>query len=306
MRDLSSVADMQVFAQVVAAGSMSSAARTLGVSPGAVSKIIGRMEERLGLRLFHRTTRQLVLTDAGSGLFDRVEAILAAVDEAEDFVAGGVGQARGTLRVSAPTSFGRLHVAPHLGPFLAAHPDLSIDLQLNDAFIDIVQQGFDLAIRIAELGDSTLVARKLAPNHRLLVATPDYLAAAGMPATPSELEGHALLNHTGEPWRLDGPEGPAVVHTNARLRTNSSEVVREAVLAGQGIALRSTWDVGADIQSGRLRVIMPQWRTSRRIAVYAVYPSRRHLAPKVRMFIDHFAQVYGSAPYWNSGLDLPE
>ncbi|HYI03571.1 MAG TPA: LysR family transcriptional regulator, partial [Reyranella sp.] len=208
MRELSSVADMQVFAQVAATGSMSSAARALGVSPGAVSKIIGRLEDRLGLRLFHRTTRQLVLTDAGNGFHARVEAILAAVDEAEDYVAGGVGRARGVLRVTAPTSFGRLHVAPHLGPFLEQHLDLSIDLQLSDAFVDIVQNGYDLAIRIAELGDSTLVARRLAPNHRLLVATPGYLAAAGTPRDAKELAEHALLNHTGEPWRLEGPDGP--------------------------------------------------------------------------------------------------
>lgn len=306
MRELSTIADMQVFSRIVASGSMSRAARDVGLTPASVSKIVKRMEKRLGARLLHRTTRQITLTEMGRGLHDRVAAILAAVEEAECFVTDGVAQARGSLRISAPTSFGRMHVAPHLGGFLAEHPHLTVDLQLSDSFVDIVKQGFDLAIRIAELDNSSLIARRLAPAHRLLVASPAYLAAKGAPCSIRELGEHALLNHTGEPWRLDGPDGLVQVRTQAPLQTNSSEVVREAVLTGLGIALRSTWDIGTDLKAGRLVVVMPQWRATRRIGVYAVYPSRHHLSFKVRRFIDHFAALYGPAPYWNEGLNLAE
>lgn len=303
MKDMS-VIDLRVFDRVVATGSMSAAARELGLTPTAVSKIVKRLERRLGTRLLHRTTRQVTATEIGQGLQGRIGAILAALDEAEDFVTTGSAQVRGTLRISAPTSFGRLHVAPHLAGFLAEHPDLAVDLQLSDAFVDIVQQGFDMAIRIAELTDSSLIARQLAPAHRLLVAAPAYLRTHGLPLSIADLSRHALLNHTGEPWRLEGPDGPVQVRTHARIATNSSEVVREAVLSGLGIALRSTWDIGADLKSGRLVAVLPAWRASHRIGVFAVYPSRQFLAFKVRRFIDHFAALYGPAPYWNEGLAL--
>jgi DNA-binding transcriptional LysR family regulator len=298
------LAELDIFARVVTAGSMSAAGRELGLSPPVVSKRIKSLEERLGSRLLQRTTRQLALTESGKGFYERVVAILASVDEAETWVSRRAAAARGILRVSAPTSFGRMHIAPHLLDFLKAYPDITIDLSLSDAFVDIVAEGFDLAIRIADLADSSLVAKRLASNHRVLCATKDYLVSHGTPASIAELAKHKLLLHNGDHWRLEAASGSALVKVESVIRTNSSEVIREAVLAGVGIALRSTWDVGPDIDSGKLHIILPEWHASTRVAVHAVYPSRRHLAHKVRVFIDFLAERFGQPPYWDKGLTL--
>ncbi len=296
--------DLDVFAHVVTAKSMSAAGRELKLSPAVISKRIRRLEERLGVRLLQRTTRQLSLTEAGQGFYARVVSILASIEDAEAWVASGSGQARGTLRVSAPTSFGRLHIAPHLKPFLDANPMVTVDLILSDSFVDIIGEGFDLAVRIADLQDSSLVAKRLAPNHRLLCATPAYVAEHGLPGSIAELAQHALIAHNADQWRLDGPDGPVSVPVTSRLRTNSSEVVREALLGGVGIALRSTWDVGPELKSGQLVRVLPDYSGGKRVAVYAVYPSRRHMEQKVRVFVDYLAELYGATPYWDAGLDL--
>lgn len=296
--------DLDVFAHVVTARSMSAAGRQLKLSPAVISKRIRRLEERLGVRLLQRTTRQLSLTEAGQGFYERVVSVLASIEDAEAWVASGTGQARGTLRVSAPTSFGRLHIAPHLKPFLDANPMVTVDLILSDSFVDIIAEGFDLAVRIADLQDSSLVAKRLAPNHRVLCAAPDYIAARGMPGSIEELSQHTLIAHNADQWRLDGPSGPVSVRVNGPLRTNSSEVVREALLAGVGIALRSTWDVGPELKSGQLVRVLPDYSVGKRVAVYAVYPSRRHMEQKVRVFVDYLAELYGATPYWDAGLDL--
>lgn len=296
--------DLDVFAHVVTAKSMSAAGRELKLSPAVISKRIRRLEERLGVRLLQRTTRQLSLTEAGQGFYERVVSILASIEDAEAWVASGSGQARGTLRVSAPTSFGRLHIAPHLKPFLDSNPMVTVDLILTDSFVDIIGEGFDLAVRIADLQDSSLVAKRLAPNHRLLCATPDYIAARGLPRNIEDLSQHTLIAHNADQWRLDGPSGTVGVNVTGPLRTNSSEVVREALLAGVGIALRSTWDVGPELKSGQLVHVLPEYSGGKRVAVYGVYPSRRHMEQKVRVFVDYLAELYGATPYWDAGLDL--
>lgn len=296
--------DLDIFARIVAARSMSAAGRELGLSPAVISKRVRRLEERLGVRLLQRTTRTLVLTEAGKGFHERVVAILAAVEEAEASAMSGAAEARGLLRVSAPTSFGRMHVAPHLKRFLDANPQVTVDLALSDAFVDVVGEGLDLAIRIADLSDSSLIAKKLAPSHRVLVATPGYLAARGTPARLADLEGHTLLVHGTPEWRLEGPEGPQSIRIASPLRTNSSEVVREAVLSGAGIALRSTWDVGPELKSGLLVRVLPPWRSSSRVAIHAIYPTRRHLEQKTRAFIAFLEGLYGPTPYWDAGLAL--
>ena len=296
--------DLDVFARVVTAKGMSAAGRELQLSPAVISKRIRRLEERLGVRLLQRTTRQLSLTEAGQGFYERVVSILASIEEAEAWVSSGTGQARGTLKVSAPTSFGRLHIAPHLKPFLDANPAVTVELVLTDAFVDIIAEGFDLAVRIADLQDSSLVAKRLAPNHRILCASPAYLAVHGEPETIEALQRHTLIAHNADHWRLEGPEGAVTVKVGGPLRTNSSEVVREALIAGVGIALRSTWDVGAELRSGSLRRVLPAYSTGRRVSVYAVYPSRRHMEQKVRAFVDYLGELYGATPYWDEGLAL--
>ncbi len=296
--------DLEVFARVVTVRSMSGAGRELNLSPAVISKRIRRLEERLGVRLLQRTTRQLSLTQAGQGFYERVISILSSVDDAESWVASGAATARGILRVSAPTSFGRLHVAPHLKMFLDRHPLVTVDLVLSDMFVDIIGESFDLAVRIADLADSSLVARRLAPNHRVLCATPSYMAAKGPPVSLEDLAGHTLIAHNADQWRLDGPKGPVQVRINGPLRTNSSEVVRETLLAGLGIALRSTWDVGPDLKDGRLVRVLPAYSGGKRVAIHGVYPSRRHMEQKVRMFLDFLAALYGPVPYWDDGLGL--
>jgi DNA-binding transcriptional LysR family regulator len=296
--------DLDVFARVVTAKGMSAAGRELNLSPAVISKRIRRLEERLGVRLLQRTTRQIALTEAGQGFYERVISILSSVEEAEAWVARGSDTARGVLKISAPTTFGRMHIAPYLNDFLGQHPAVTVDLVLTDAMVDIVGESFDLAIRIADLEDSSLVARRLAPNHRILCASPAYLARNGTPERIEDLAQHQLISHGSNEWRLEGPNGPAHVRIHGPLKTNSSEVVREAVIAGIGIALRSTWDVGPELKSGRLVQVLPAYTGSKRVAIHAVYPSRRHLEQKVRAFVDFLSGLYGSTPYWDKGLAL--
>lgn len=296
---MTNLGDLEVFVRVIAAGSMSTAARDLGLSPAVVSKRIKRLEDKLGTRLLQRTTRQISLTEAGQGFHERVLTVLGGLEEAEAFASGRSSEVNGTLKISASTSFGRMHVAPHLKPFMEAHPDLAIHLVLSDDFTDIVGGGFDLAIRIAELNDSSLVARRLAPVRRVLCAAPSYLAENGTPETLDDLKRHRCLPaHNHESWRLEGPNGPVTLRPEGMLITNSSEVLREAVIAGLGIALRSTWDVGAELKSGKLVQVLPQYESSRNVALSAVYPSRQFLPAKVRLFIDYLAELYGPVPYW--------
>ena len=291
--------DLEIFCRVIALGSMTLAGRELGLSPAVVSKRIKRLEERLGTRLIQRTTRQLSLTEAGQGFYDRVLSVLSGLEEAEAFAAGRSSAVSGILKVSAPTSFGRMHVAPHLKPFLQEHPHLALQLVLSDELSDIVGDGFDLAIRIAAPADSSLVARKLAPVRRVLCASADYVERQGAPDTLDDLKQHQCLPaHNNESWRLVGPQGPVNYRPDGRLVTNSSEVIREAVLSGLGIALRSTWDIGAELRSGRLVRVLPDYEGARNISLSAVYPSRQFLPAKVRLFIDYLANLYGPMPYW--------
>jgi DNA-binding transcriptional LysR family regulator len=297
---MTNLADLEIFARVVTSGSMSSAGRELGLQPAIISKRIKRLEERLGTRLFQRTTRQISLTEAGEGFHQRVVAALAGLEEAEAFVSGRSGEVRGRLRISAPTSFGRMHIAPHLRAFFDLYPDLRVQLMLTDEFQDIVAEGFDLAIRIAELDDSSLVARKLAPVRRVLCAAPDYVARHGAPAGIADLERHICIPaHNNAHWHLAGPGGEVTLKPEGPLATNSSEVVREAVLAGLGIALRSSWDIGPDLKAGKLVRVLPDWTGSANVGLYAVYPSRQFLPAKVRAFIDFLAELYGPEPYWD-------
>jgi DNA-binding transcriptional LysR family regulator len=300
------LADLEIFARIVTAGSMIKAARELTLSPAVISKRLRRLEERLDTRLFQRTTRQLALTEEGQGYYERVIGILASVDEAESFVLRRSHVARGTLRVSAPTSFGRLHIAPHLKTFIQSQPDLVVNIELSDTMVDLVGEGFDIAIRIAELVDSSFVAKKLAPNHRFLVASPDYIAQNGEPRQIADLARHTLIAHGADHWRLESGSQSTTVRLHGQLKTNSSEVVSEVVRSGLGIALRSTWDVGDDLRSGRLVKVLPRYHASSKVAIYAVYPTRRFLPQKVRLFIDWLSALYGETPPWDVGLDLSE
>ena len=302
---VTAISDLEIFSRVARTGNMSEAGREKGLSPAVVSKRISMLEARLEARLFQRTTRQLTLTVIGEGYFKRVVDILNLVEEAEDFVSRHNGNPRGLLRVTAPTSFSRSHIAPYLPEFFERYPAIEFDFHLTDTFLDIVRQGFDVAIRIAELKDSSLVARKLAPNKRVLCASPDYLKREGEPKTLEDLNHHNCLVTTAqEHWRLAGPEGLRSIKVRGNIRSNSSEFARESLLAGLGIALRSTWDVGSELKRGDLKVVLPHYKGSSSVGVFAVYPCRDFMPAKVEAFIDYLGALYGNEPYWDQGLVL--
>ncbi|WP_019517477.1 LysR family transcriptional regulator [Sphingomonas sp. Mn802worker] len=278
--------DYVLFARLVSAGSIAAAARGLRLSPAMASRRLARLEARLGVRLVQRTTRRLALTPAGERFHADVVAILAAVEAAEARLTGAAAAPAGLLRVTAPTSFGRLHVAPQLHRFLAAHPAVTLSFDLSDAFSDLVADGIDVGVRIAAGVPAGLEAHRLGDSRRVLCASPDYLARAGTPVRIDDLGAHALLAAVGQmPWRLvSGTRRMNVDHTS-RIETNSSELVRELALSGVGIALRSLWDVGNALRSGRLVRVLPEWEGTRDVAIWAVHPRAPIVAPAVRAFI---------------------
>ncbi len=292
--------DYALFVAVVEAGSLSGAGRRLRISPAMVSKRLARLEARLGAALAHRTTRRLQLTDVGQAFYEDVRRILEATRAAEARVAGRIGQPGGRLRVSAPTSFGRLHIAPHLKDFLDLYPRIELTLDLDDGFVDLFDERIDVAIRIAADPAGSLIIHRLAENRRILCAAPAYLAAHGPPASIAELDGHRLLAAEQQlPWRLEGPEGPVSVDGTSAVRTNSSEVARELTVAGLGIALRSTWDIGPALRDGRLVRILPDVAGASDVAIYAVQPRGSEDAPNVRAFVDHFRALFSPVPPWD-------
>lgn len=265
--------DYALFARVVEAGSLSAAARALSASPAMVSKRLARLEARLGVRLLHRTTRRLALTAAGEAFHRDVAAILHAIAEAEARITGAQDEPAGLLRVSAPTSFGRVHVAPRLDAFLRAHPRVALQFDLSDAYVDLLDGRVDVAIRIAAGIPSSLSAYRLGTNRRLLCASPAYLGAAGVPASIEALRHHRLLAADGQlPWRLVSGRRRASVGAESHVRTNSSEIVRELALAGVGVALRSRWDVADLLAEGRLVPVLPEWEAPGDLAIWAVHP----------------------------------
>ncbi len=294
--------DTALFVEVVAAGSLSGAARGRGVSPAMVSKRIARLETRLGVRLLNRTTRRLELTARGALYHTDMVAVVAAIRAAEARIMEDGAGPTGPLRVSAPTSFGRLHLAPRLKPFLDAHPNVALDLDLSDGFSDLLGDGVDLAIRIAPSAEPGVaapgfVAHRLSDSRRVLCAAPAYLEAAGTPGTVAALEGHRLLAARGQlPWRLAGPRGDLTIDGESHVRTNSSEVVRELTLAGVGIALRSLWDVSGDLASGRLVRVLPVLEGSADVGIYAVHA---RVAPTaVDALLGYLRELWLPTPPW--------
>ncbi|MBI1383798.1 MAG: LysR family transcriptional regulator [Rhizobiales bacterium] len=302
---MTAITDLEIFARVARTGNMSAAGREMKLSPAVVSKRISLLEERLGARLFQRTTRQLTLTETGEGFFKRVVDILNLVEEAEDFVSRRNTSPKGVLKVTAPTSFSRLHLAPHLPAFLEAYPEIELDIQLSDSFVDIIRDGFDMAIRIGELKDSTMVAKRLAPNQRVICAAPSYLKAHGEPKSLQDLDYHNCISSgSSDQWRLDGPAGPVSVRVRGNVRTNSGELARELLMAGHGVGLRATWDVAEELKSGLLKRILPDYMGSSNMAIYAVYPCRDFMPAKVNAFIEFLGKLYGAEPPWSRGLKL--
>ena len=294
--------EMRVFASVVEAGSFTAAAELLGMSKAAVSRQVGELEERLGIRLLHRTTRKLSLTTEGEIFHTRCRELLANLEEAEAEITARHGEASGLLKVNVPVSFGLMHLAQLWPAFLARHPRLGLDITLSDRVADLVEEGYDLAVRIGQLPASSLISRKLASTRMVLCASPGYLARRGKPEAPGQLAGHDVISYSlyaaGENWTFAGPDGAITVKVSPRVRTNSGDTCRAAALQHQGIILQPSFIVGPDLAAGALVELMPAYR-SLDLGVYAVYPSRKFVSPKVRLAIDFLVESFAQ-PAWEA------
>ena len=293
---------MAIFARVVEAGSFAEAARRMGTSRSAVSKAVAKLEKALGAHLLNRTTRYLSLTEIGASVAEHCARMLEEASEAEKLVGSLSSEVRGTLRVSASVAFGTLHVAPALARFLPLHPELKIDLSITDRWVNLAEEGFDLAIHVTGDPQPNLVARPLAPVRRKLCATPDYFRRHGIPQSPADLVRHNCLDCTrsGEPgrWRFTGPQGEIVVPVNGTLHVDDDEALSQAVLGGLGVGLLPTFIIGRELQNGNLQAVLSKYIPVER-HVYAIYLPTRHLPSKVRVFIDFMVAHIGAEPYWD-------
>lgn len=293
---------LETFVAVATRGSLSAAAKAEGVAPAMIGRRIDALEERLGVKLLVRTTRKVTLTFEGSAFLEDCQRVLRDFHNAEASVSLGGVKASGHVRMTAPAGFGRRHVAPLLAAFLGANHDVSISLELSDHITDIVNEGIDLAIRIGQLDDSSLVGVTLASNQRVVVASPKYLATHGAPAEPADLSRHECLTfgtygNQSRGWLFTIDGKAQAVRVNGKLVCNDGAVLHGWALAGRGLAWRSMWEVRDDLAAGRLVTVLDAFAAPDN-AIHAVFPQRRHLPLRVRMLIDHLKNTYASPGYW--------
>ena len=293
---------IETFAAVAAKGSLSAAAHAEGVAPAIIGRRLDALEERLGVKLLVRTTRKLTLTFEGSAFLEDCQRVINDMQNAEASVSAGGVKASGHLRISAPAGFGRRHVAPLVPEFSGAHPDVSVTLDLSDRMVDLVNEGFDCAVRLGELPDSSLVSLKLGENRRVCVASPAYLARRGTPATLAELARHnclALAANANQQrgWSFQEDDKVVSIRVNGTMECSDGAVLHEWCLAGHGLAWRSWWEVGEDIAAGRLVSVLDAFAAPP-IGIHAVFPQRRHLPLRVRLFLDYLKHTYERPGYW--------
>jgi DNA-binding transcriptional LysR family regulator len=289
---------MQLFVRIVESGSFSAVARELGMIQPTVSKQMTALEEKLGVRLLNRTTRRLSMTDAGREYYERCQRILDDVQEMETEVAGLQNRPSGTLRVNTPVAFGNIHMLPLILAFRRKYPGVAIDLSLDDRYVDLVQEGIDVAIRFGELGDSQLVARHVGSSASVCVASPGYLSAHGTPKIPADLREHQCITYTylfSNEWAFDGPDGPESIKVQGDFRANSGMTIRSAALEGAGIASIPLFLIREDIESGRLVQLLSQF-ASAPFRISAVYPSARLVSRKVKLFVEFVQQEFLKIP----------
>ncbi|TMS82244.1 LysR family transcriptional regulator [Pseudoalteromonas sp. S554] len=292
---------LKLFVRVASTHNISSAGAELGLSPPVASMHIIKLEESLGVKLIHRTTRRVSLTEEGREFLPHAEEILNAINSAKAAVGAGSFTPQGTIRVAAPSSFGRMHIVPALKAFIDQHPELKVDLRQSDSIVDMVEGGFDIAIRNAELNDSTLVARKLARDHRIICASPGYIAEHGEPKTPQDLLNHNCIKLIGiDYWSFKTPNGIEKIKIKGSIRIDNGESIRDACINDAGITISSIWCAHNALKEGTLVQILKDYPMDSNAAIWAVYPSSRLLAPKVRAFIDFFIKYYGEIPYWET------
>jgi DNA-binding transcriptional LysR family regulator len=291
---------MRGLVRVVETGSFSAAARDLGMTQPAVSKQVAWLEARLGSRLIERSTRKLAFTGEALQYYEKARAVLDAVDDAEGGIRRGTSEVSGTLRVGCSVGFGRAQVVPRLQALLARHPQLRIDLRMSDGFVDLVEEGLDVAIRIGEIGDAAFVARRLGITHRVVVVAPAYLKGRRPPRTPADLADHECVVYSGlatpNEWRFEGNAGPQVVRVRGRLEINSSEGVREAVLAGMGVGFLPVWLIGPDLQRKALQALLADYRAAT-LPIHGISPPSRRWSAKVKALLDHLETEFSVDPF---------
>lgn len=297
--------EMAVFAKVVELGSFSRAASALNLTRSAVSKHVARLEDGLGVKLLHRSTRAMSLTDAGRAVYEQCAVLANAADQAVAAASRLVAEPRGTLRISVSTAFGSRHVAPLLPEFLVRYPELEIDLVLVDRHVDLAEEGFDVVLRLTDSPQPTLAARKLADLRFVLCAAPSYLAAHGKLNRIGQLSAHACVRQRlGEEvraWRLQGPGGVVTPEISGNVLVSSGDAVRRLLLAGAGMGILPSYLVGGDLQAGRLVQVLPRYKPLGSFnALYALYLPTRQGNPKVRAFIDYMIEKIGRPPYWDA------
>jgi len=301
------IQEMSSFVAVADAGSFVAAADLTGMSKAAVSRHVAELEERLGVRLMQRTTRRLSLTDEGQRFLARCKELLASIDEAESELSSKTGSPSGLVRVNAPLTFGTMHLAPLWGRFMDRYPKVTLDVTLGDRIVDLVEEGYDLAIRISNLPNSALVSRTLASTRMVLCASPGYLRAHGTPVHPSELAAHRVISFsywvTRDEWHFNGREGEVIVRVRAGMHTNNGDTCRFAALDHQGIILQPDFMIGGDLRAGMLVELMPDYRAIS-LGIHAVYPSRKHLPLKVRRLIDFLVESF-HVPSWSQQTNSP-
>lgn len=292
--------DVALFTRAAALSNLSAAGREFGLSAAVASARLAQLERQLGARLLHRTTRRISLTQEGEVFAERARTLLDAADAARASVGSAFEQPQGRLRVTMPSSLGRQHVSPLIPAFMARYPGVSLDLRLTDQIVDLVDKGIDLAIRLGALKDSTLVARKLAANRRVLCASPAYLAKHGVPRHPLDLTRHECVVLSDQRnWAFVTPAGIVDVRVSGRLVTDNGEVIRDALAAGFGIGVKSTWSVAPLLHSGELVSILDSYPLAEEVGIWAVYPSRAFVPPKTTAFIDFLIEHFGDPPYWD-------
>lgn len=289
---------IDAFVSAAMRGSLSAAAQAEGVTPAVIGRRLDALEARLGVKLLVRTTRKLALTFEGQAFLEDCQRILNDLANAEASVSLGGVKASGHLKVSAPAGFGRKHVAPLVTRFLDANCDVTINLDLTDRLVDLVNEGIDCAVRVGELADSSLVSLRLAENHRVVVASPGYLARHGTPLSPADLERHNCLSLGQQRgWTFLDGDDTTTIKVSGSLECNDGAVLHEWALEGKGLAWRSMWEVGADLRAGRLVAVLADYAAPPN-GIYAVFPQRKYLALRVRLFIDFLKNSYGNAAYW--------
>ncbi|MBW7900671.1 MAG: LysR family transcriptional regulator [Rhodocyclaceae bacterium] len=294
---------ISAFVSAATRGSLSAAARAEGVTPAIVGRRLDALEARLGVRLMLRTTRRLTLTFEGQAFLEDCQRLLDDLANAEAAVSLGGVRASGHLRLSAPAGFGRRHVAPLVDAFMQANSEVTVSLDLTDRLVDLINEGIDCAIRIGELTDSSLISVCLGEMRRVVVASPAYLVAHGVPRTPADLARHncfSLGQQRG--WIFRDPDSGAVESRKVpgRFECNDGAVLHEWALAGRGLAWRSLWEVGQDLKEGRLTSVLDAWQAPP-MGIYAVFPQRRHMPLRLRLFVDFLKETYGRAAYWEAG-----